>query len=78
MQQKCFRKDILDILYNIQILYQNEQIDTETKNELCLLVNKCLSNDKFVKELSSKLQILKRNVDIGFKDLIIETLDKIN
>lgn len=77
-QKKCFRKDILDVLYKIQILYQNEQIDAETKDELTSLVQRSLSNEKFVKELSVKLQALKRVVNVNFRDIIIETLDKIS
>lgn len=77
-QTQCFRKEALDILYKLQILYQNNQIDAETKDKIASLVKDSLSNDDFVKQLSVELTALKRVVDVEFKDIILECLNKIN
>lgn len=73
-QTKSLRKGVLDILDKVQILYQNNQIDSVTKDEITNLVKLSLSNDKFVKELSVKLQNIKRIVDVNFRDIVLECL----
>lgn len=73
-QTKSLRKGVLDILDKVQILYQNNQIDNVTKDEITNLVKLSLSNDKFVKELSVKLQNTKRIVDVNFRDIVLECL----
>lgn len=77
-QTQCFRKEALDILYKVQILYQNKQIDANTKDKIASLVKDSLSNDGFVKQLSTELTAVKRMVDVEFKDIILECLEKIN
>lgn len=73
-QTKSLRKGVLDILDKVQILYQNNQIDNVTKDEITNLVKLSLSNDKFVKELSVKLENTKRIVDVNFRDIVLECL----
>lgn len=75
MRQKSLRVNMFDFLSNLQILYQNNQIDTQQKDEISMLARKCLSSNLYNEELSNVLRNIKQSVDLEFKDLVYECLE---
>lgn len=75
MRQKSLRVNMFDFLSNLQILYQNNQINTQQKDEISMLARKCLSSNLYNEELSNVLRNIKQSVDLEFKDLVYECLE---
>lgn len=77
MRQNSLRLKMGNILFNLQVLYQNNQIDTETKTKLAKMLQNCLSNDnqKNKENLVSELKKIKNSVDTNFKDTVYDCIN---
>jgi hypothetical protein len=75
-QQKSFRVVSVELISQIQILYQNEQIDSITKDKLINLIKSSLSDEYFAKtQLIKELKDLKSSLSLEFKDNIFKCLE---
>lgn len=74
MRQNSLRLNIGNVLFNLQVLYQNNQIDAETKTRLATMLQSCLSNDTNKPKLASELRTIKNNIDAEYKDIVYDCL----
>lgn len=74
MRQNSLRLNIPNVLFNLQVLYQNNQIDAETRAKLATMLQDCLSNDTSKPKLASELRKIKNNIDAEFKDIVYDCL----
>ena len=63
----------LEVLDNIQVLYQNEAIDGQTKNSLSSAI-KTMIKDHNSRLLLTQLQDLHRTIDVKWKDNLNDLL----